>query len=330
MGPGDLEKILMRLPEDAVPELLSSLRDGEDAGVYLLADDTALVQTVDLFPPIVDDPYSYGQIAAANALSDLYAMGARPLTALNIAAFPCGFDLEVITQVLLGGHDKVREAGAVLLGGHTIEDDEVKYGLAVTGVAHPERLTMTAGARPGDVLLLTKPVGTGILATALKGGFMSEQDIAEAMRSMCTLNARAAEVFGRHGVHACTDVTGFGLVGHLLEMVQAGRVAAELWAARVPLFEHTLEMVGLGMVAGALRSEPQLQAAVKLGPVDGQVLDCLFDPQTSGGLLGALPPEQADAALEELRSGPCPRASAIGRVKERDEALIEILTDEGA
>lgn len=326
MGPGDLERILKRLPEETAPELLSSVRSGEDAGVYLLREGLALVQTVDFFPPMVDDPYTFGQITAANALSDIYAMGGRPLTALNIVAYPCGLDLEVLDSILLGGHDKVHEAGAVVAGGHTIEDDELKYGLCVTGVVDPAKITLISGARAGDTLVLTKPVGTGILATALKAGMITEEEMADAIQSMVELNGAAADVLSRFRVSACTDVTGFGLAGHLYEMIGAGGVSAELWASEVPLFERTLEMLSMGMsTEGQTRNKAYVCTAELLsGEEDDLIVECLFDPQTSGGLLAAVDSSDAVRALEELRSGPCPAAAAVGTVLEGTEPRLAI------
>jgi selenide, water dikinase len=319
VGPGDLEKILSGLPEETAPELLSSLRSGEDAGVYLISEGLAIVQTVDFFPPIVDDPYTFGQITAANALSDVYAMGARPVTALNIAAFPCGMDLGVLEQILLGGQDKIHQAGAVIVGGHTIDDDELKYGLAVTGLVDPAKMTTISGARPGDVLLLTKPLGTGILATALKGGILDEDEIREAVESMCTLNRDAADVLSRYQVNACTDVTGFGLAGHLYEMAGAGGVPVELWAHDVPLFERTLEMASMGIVPEATKHNIEHVGSIELpgGEDDELLTDCLYDPQTSGGLLASVDASDAGPALEELRNGPSPRAAMVGKVLEK-------------
>jgi len=326
VGPGDLEKLLARLPEETAPRLLSSIRTGEDAGVYLLSEGLALVQTVDLFPPIVDEPYAFGQIAAANALSDVYAMGGKPLTALNILGYPCGLDLEVLEKILRGGQDKVHEAGAVIAGGHTLEDDELKYGLAVTGVVDPGKMTTIGGARDGDVLLLTKPIGTGILATALKAGLIAEGEMADAIESMRALNREAAEVLAGFRLHACTDVTGFGLAGHLYEMARASGASAEIWASQVPLFERTLEMVSMGMVPeGQSRNRANVKdLELSRWEGDEKVIDCLFDPQTSGGLLAAVDPADSDIALGELRAGPCPRASAVGVVLQQSPRRLSV------
>jgi selenide,water dikinase len=329
VGPCDLESILAKIPEETSPELLTSIREGEDAGVFMLDEDLALVQTVDFFTPIVDDPYLFGQIAAANALSDLYAMGARPLTALNIVAFPCSLGLEVLERILLGGQQKVREAGALIVGGHTIQDEEPKYGLAVTGTVKPSEMTRISGAAPGDCLVLTKPIGTGILATALKGGFITEKEMGEAIDSMCALNREAALIFSKHGISACTDVTGFALVGHLYEMIRASGVAAEIWAAEVPLFENALKMANMGMVPeGKKRIEDYVpKAQVSAGDVDAAVIDCLFDPQTSGGLLASVPASNVEDIVGDLRGGPCPRAAVIGTVTEEEPGRLRILSE---
>lgn len=327
VGPGDLQDILSRLPEESRPELLSSARNGEDAGVYLLSDGLAMVQTVDFFGPMVDDPYSFGQIAAANALSDIYAMGGKPLTSLNVVAYPCELELDIIESMLLGGFDKVHEAGAVVVGGHTVHDEELKYGMAVTGVVDPERMTTIDGARPGDLLLLTKPIGTGILATALKADFITEKEIGEAIESMCTLNAGAAGVLSRYDVSACTDVTGFGLAGHLFEMLRAGNVSADVWADEVPLLERALEMSSMGMVPeGQYRNRRYVSGAElpMQGDDDDLLVACIFDPQTSGGLLAAVEAGVADSAIEELRTGGAPRAAVIGKVTPQSEKLLRI------
>lgn len=297
--------------------------------MFMLDKDLALVQTVDFFTPIVDDPYLFGQIAAANALSDLYAMGARPLTAMNIVAFPCSLGFEVLEKILLGGYQKIHEAGAVILGGHTIEDEEPKYGLAVTGLVKPSEMTTIAGATPGDYLVLTKPVGTGILATSLKGEFITEDEMGDAIESMCALNREAARVFSEHGINACTDITGFALVGHLYEMIRASGAAAEIWAAEVPLLEHALRMANMGMVPqGQKRIEDYVpKAQVQAGDIDAAVMDCLYDPQTSGGLLASVPAVIVDDLVRDLRGGPCPRAAVIGTITEDEPGKLRILAE---
>ena len=301
MGPCHLREILSRLPEDKVPELLSSLRSGEDAGVYLLSEDVALVQTVDFFPPMVDDPRTFGRIAAANALSDVYAMGASPLTAMNIVAFPKKMVGEVLEAVLLGGHDKVSEAGAVVIGGHTIEDDEPKYGLAVTGVVKPEKMMTIAGARSGDVLLLTNALGTGIISTAIKAGMAPGVSAAAAIASMTELNRASSEVLLAGEVRACTDVTGFGLLGHLADILRASEVSAEITAAAVPLLPGAVELADLGMVPeGSYANREEMDVEIE-GAIERGVLDCLYDPQTSGGLLASVRPGDAPVLIEEFK-----------------------------
>ena len=297
--------------------------------MFMLDKDLALVQTVDFFTPIVDDPYLFGQIAAANALSDLYAMGARPLTAMNIVAFPCSLGLEVLERILLGGYQKIHEAGAVILGGHTIEDEEPKYGLAVTGLVKPSEMTTIAGATPGDYLVLTKPVGTGILATSLKAEFITEDEMGDAIESMCALNREAARAFSEHGINACTDITGFALVGHLYEMIRASGAAAEIWAAEVPLLEHALRMANMGMVPlGQKRIEDYVpKAQVQAGDIDAVVMECLYDPQTSGGLLASVPAVIVDDLVRDLRGGPCPRAAVIGTITEGEPGKLRILAE---
>lgn len=326
MGPCDLRNILARLPEDKVPQLLSSLMSGEDAGVYLLSEDVALVQTVDFFPPIVDDPRTFGQIAAANALSDIYAMGATPLTAMNIVAFPKELGGEVLVSVLLGGHDKVHEAGAVVIGGHTIEDDEPKYGLAVTGLVRPEKMMTISAAAPGDVLVLTKALGTGIISTAIKAGMAPIDSARAAEESMRELNRAACEALHSRGVRACTDVTGFGLIGHLAEMLRASDASAEVRARDVPLLHGALDLANSGMVPeGSYANREGVD--VEAGGVGRDVLDCFYDPQTSGGLLASVDPDAAAELIAGLRHC-CPRASIIGTVSRGRPGSIRVIPGE--
>ncbi len=290
------------------------LEKADDAGVYRLTDDLAIVQTVDFFTPIVDDPYTFGQIAAANALSDVYAMGGRPLTAMNIVCFPSrDMDIEVLREILRGGIDKLREAGAVLVGGHSVDDTELKYGLAVTGTVHPGKVLTKAGARPGDALILTKPIGTGIINTAVKGGLADEEAAGAAARSMAALNKAAAGVMLEVGANACTDITGFGLLGHACEMVQGSPVGLRVRSAAVPLLPRTLEMVRMGMVPGGTRRNREFRAGmVDAAGVDEMVLDILFDPQTSGGLLMAVDAGRAGAMLARLREAGVTDAAIVG------------------
>ncbi len=325
MGPGDLEKILRLLPPQAGGNVLVGLTAPDDAGVFQLGQELALVQTVDFFTPIVDDPYRFGEIAAANALSDIYAMGGRPLTAMNIVCFPCDRGLDILAEILSGGQVKVLEAGAVLLGGHTIEDAEPKFGLAATGLVHPENIWTSSGARPGDALLLSKPLGTGVLATALKGDVIQERDMEDAIQSMCALNAEAAQVARRVGCTAVTDVTGFGFLGHLAEMLADGAVSCQVEAASVPFFQGAREAAGMGLVpVGTGRNRDFLKDRVLLDGVDPITADLLFDAQTSGGLLFAVPPERAEAAAIALSEAGTPAAAIVGRFMERGEYDIVV------
>ncbi|MBN2168473.1 MAG: selenide, water dikinase SelD [Actinobacteria bacterium] len=324
MGPGDLEKILSKLPQENSPRILSRIDQGEDAGVFLLRDDLAIVQTLDFFPPMVDDPFTFGQIAAANALSDIYAMGGLPLTAMNIVGFPCSLDMEILEEILKGGYSKVHEAGAVMLGGHTIDDEEPKYGLSVTGKVDPENIKTVEGAHAGDMIILTKPIGTGILTTALKAEFITESEISDTIDSMRTLNRESSEILFRYSVNACTDVTGFGLIGHLHDILAASGVSCELWAGKVPLFEKTLEMASMGMIpAGLYRNRNHYKKwETCAGEIDPLLFESLYDPQTSGGLLAIVPTENAKDLLNELRSGPCPRAEAVGIIAKGPEPHV--------
>lgn len=296
----------------------------DDAGVYRLGN-LALVQTVDFFTPIVDDPYLFGQIAAANALSDIYAMGARPLTVLNLVAFPLAQAASgVLEQVLLGGAEKVAEAGAVILGGHTIEDDEPKYGLAVTGVTDPDRVLTNATARPGDALILTKPLGTGIIATAAKAGLASEVAVLAMHETMRALNKPAAEVMARHPVNACTDITGFGFLGHLSEMTAASHLGAVVFAGQIPALPTVAELIAMGMVpAGAYHNREFYACRLAEDSLTPEELDLLFDPQTSGGLLISLPEEAAESLLHDLQ-GAGVAAAWVGRMADHPGKKIQV------
>jgi selenide,water dikinase len=319
--------VLGGLPAHSDDRVLVDYRTSDDAGVYRLDERRALVQTVDFFTPIVDDPYVYGQIAAANALSDVYAMGARPLTALAIAGFPKDADRSLLPLIFSGGLDKLREAGVALLGGHTVQDQEIKFGYAVTGEVDPRRMLTNAGAQEGDGLILTKPIGTGVIATALKFDRAPEGAVAAATKSMTTLNKAAADVLeswvdGR--AHACTDITGFGLIGHASEMAAASQCTLEIDAAAVPLLDGALELVK-GNIPGGGRTNRQhfAKGAVLAGTVPEELTDLLFDPQTSGGLLISLHADAAESALLELRGAGCP-AAIVGRVLSRGNSLVVV------
>jgi selenide,water dikinase len=313
--------VLGALTPNDDPRVLVDHSTGDDAGVFRIDERTTLVQTVDFFTPVVDDPEAFGAIAAANALSDVYAMGGRPLTALSIAAFPEGdFPPEWAAAIVRGGHRKLVEAGCVLLGGHSVRDPEIKFGYAVTGLVDPERMLTNAGARAGDALVLTKPLGTGVLATALKAGRAAPADVAEATRSMAALNARAAALALELGAHAATDVTGFGLAGHALALARESRLSLELDAAALPLLPGAWA-AALGHQPGGLQAnrrqfEPSLAGLEALAP---ELQALVFDPQTSGGLLLALP----ESALERLL-GELPEARAIGRAVAAGEHPLQL------
>jgi selenide,water dikinase len=299
----------------------------EDAGVYKLNDKLALVQTVDFFTPIVDDAYDFGRIAAANALSDVYAMGGSPLTALNIVCFPKDtMDISVLRNVLRGGLDMMHEAGVILLGGHTVDDPELKYGLAVTGTIHPDKVVHNNGARPGDRLILTKPLGTGIISTAIKRGAASKKAVAVIVKSMTTLNRKASELMLEVGVNACKDITGFGLLGHAAEMVDGTKVGMVIETAVVPVFPEARAYARQGMVPGGTgRNRDFRKNMVDFGKkVPEYLQNILFDPQTSGGLLIALPEKKAPKLLEKLREEGMSEAVIIGEVVAEPKGRIKV------
>ena len=315
------------MPTLTDPRILVDASTRDDAAVYRLAPDRALVATVDFFTPIVDDAYDFGRIAAANAFSDVYAMGATPLLALNLVGWPRGkLPLDLLGEVLRGGQDIAREAGAFVLGGHSVDDPEPKYGMVAIGEAHPDRIVTLARARPGDVLVLTKPIGTGVFTTALKRDLLAAGDLAAAVASMTTLNAGAARAMLAVGVDAATDVTGFGLLGHLHNMLAASKVAAELDAPAVPLFPGAVELVARGAVPGGTqRNRDSLTAHVTFAPGVNEALRVLLhDAQTSGGLLLAVPAERADALVAALKQEGTPAAARIGRVTEGPAGAIQV------
>jgi len=317
--------VLAKLPPIHDPKVLVGIETADDAGVYLLNDETALIQTLDFFTPIVDDPYLFGQIAAANSLSDVYAMGGKPLTAMNIVAFPvCRLDADVLLAILSGGQQKIAEAGAVMVGGHTIDDDEPKYGLSVTGVVHPSRVLTNAGAQPGDALILTKAIGTGVLYTAMRAELFAD-GVAAAAQSMAQLNRYAAEVMEKFTVHSCTDITGFGMLGHAFEMASASGVVMEIDSGAVPLLPESAAAAAMGLVpAGAYANREYLKMISFEPGVPVNLQDLLFDPQTSGGLLVCLPPEQADAMLQEMKAAGVAKASRIGKVVKKGKGQIHV------
>ena len=321
MGPGDLFRALAALPVKKDPRLLVGSETFDDAGVFLVSDDIALVQTVDFFAPIVDDPFDFGQVAAANALSDVYAMGGQPLTALNIVAFPTGqLPLDVLSAILAGGQEKVHEAGALIVGGHTVIDSELKYGLAVTGRAHPKFLLTNAGAKPGDQIVLTKPIGNGILATAGKRGQLGPDAERAMLEAMKTLNGSASRAALAVGSRCATDITGFGLLGHLSHIARASNVSLRLNLAAVPILPDVRQAIRAGFVTdGAKRNAEYLKDLVRWSKTSEEDRAILTDPQTSGGLAACVKPEQATNFLSRVAG-----STIIGEVIDRGEVAIEV------
>ena len=315
VGAGVLSQLLKDIKVRYDPNLLVGFDHSDDASVYRISPDLALVQTVDFFPPIADDPYLFGQIAATNALSDVYAMGGEPKLCLNIMAVPEKMPMEAVHDILRGGYDTVYAAGALITGGHSIHDDEPKYGLAVTGFVHPDHVLTNSGARPGDVLFLTKPLGIGILSTAAKADMVSREGLQRMYALMTTLNRSARDVMVKYDVHACTDVTGFGLMGHAFEMMEGSNVQARIDTKALDLIPEAKELARFGLIpAGAYRNRTFAEKAVELSSIDLEVQDMLFDPQTSGGLLIACAPQDADAMFDELKNT-VPSAQRIGTVQ---------------
>lgn len=353
LGPDILDRVLSRLPKQKKdPDLLVGFDTNDDAAVYRVSDDTAIVQTLDFFPPMIEDPYLFGQVAAANAMSDIWAMGGRPVTALNIVCFPQGWDLNILGRIMQGGAEKVAEAGASLCGGHSINDADVKYGLSVTGLINPKKVLTNVGAQPGDRLLLTKPLGTGIVCTAGRVKAADERSMAQAVASMTTLNMGAAEVLKRYEVHACTDVTGFSLLGHLSEMLgmtrhpagekgeadpqqnvsgngprpasgSGSRLGAVVHLSAVPYFHNVPKYVeeDFFITANGQRNRNHLGDRVVFDHAHFWQEELLFDPQTSGGLLAAVPNDIADEVLADIRSIGL-RGSLIGEVTGRSDRIL--------
>jgi len=302
----------------------------DDAGIYRIQDDLALIQTVDFFTPVVDDPYSFGQIAAANALSDIYAMGGNPLTAMNIICFPIKrMDISVLQEILKGGLDKLKEAETLLVGGHSVEDEELKYGLSVTGTIHPDHILTNKGARVGDQLILTKPIGTGIINTAIKGNLVKEDLIHEVTAIMASLNRTAAQELKAFDIHACTDVTGFGLLGHACEMIEGKEMGLVIYPSRVPFIREVLNFARMGIVPAGTHRNRDFRNEYLLGleKIEPAIVDILFDPQTSGGLLIAVGKEQSEDLGTKLVEKGLKNASLIGEFvpEPKGKILIESL-----
>ncbi|WP_373893612.1 selenide, water dikinase SelD [Virgibacillus sp. CBA3643] len=327
IGPADLEHVLRDLPSSAPnPDVLVGLDTSDDAGVYRLNDEMALVQTVDFFTPIVDDPYSFGQVAAANAISDIYAMGGKPLSALNIVAFPIStLDKEILTEILRGAGDKVNEAGATIVGGHSIDDQEPKFGLAVTGIVHPDKIRTNTGAKPGDKLILTKPIGVGISSTSIKRDLLTEEEIERVTNVMATLNKTAAEVSASYQVHASTDVTGFGLLGHASEMAKGSKTGLRINKDQVPTLPRVRELAEAGAVPGGTKNNfSHLEGDVTFPETMDQIDQwILCDAVTSGGLLISVADEEAKDLLDHLQKDGVD-AAIIGEVTESDPGHITV------
>jgi selenide,water dikinase len=321
LSPKLLDKVLSAMPRIANPNVLVGFDTADDAGVYRLTPDLALVQTIDFFTPVVDDPFTFGAIAAANALSDIYAMGGTPLSSLSVVAFPANGDTDVLEAIMLGGLSKMREAGCAVLGGHSVADPEIKFGYAVTGTIHPDRVKANSGARAGDLLVFTKAIGTGVIGTALKQGIAPPVAVDAAIASMLTLNRAACEAMLQFDVHGCTDVSGFGFLGHAREMAVASGVTLEIEAAHIPLLPGALDAVRAGALPGGLRNNREFVACAVDGTetIDPLLLDLLYDPQTSGGLLISLSEDDA-AAFERLLPG----VVRIGRAVPRDNKPVVV------
>ncbi len=327
MSPAVLDRVLSKLPPQEDPRLLVGFRNKDDAGVFLIHDGLALVQTVDFFTPIIDDPFQYGQIAAANSLSDVYAMGGSPVTALSIVCYPETGDLDDLDRILRGGLSKMIEAGCTVVGGHMVRDSEIKFGYAVTGTVDPNQVWTNAGARPGDILLLTKPLGTGVIATAIRAGKSEPAWTGAAVAAMSCLNKDASVSLAplNRAIHSVTDVTGFGFLGHALEMATASQVSLRLDSSRVDLLPGALECVRGGYIAGGLKKNREfvgVSARFAAG-VAAELQQILFDPQTSGGLLIAVQPEYAAEARALLAKANCP-AMQVGEAIERTATPIEV------
>lgn len=302
------------------PNLIVGFDKSDDAGVYKISDELALVQTVDFFTPVVDDPYTFGQIAAANALSDVYAMGGKPLTALNIACFSCSLDPSILAEILKGGADKIKESGATLAGGHTVTDNEIKYGLSVTGTINTSKVITNSGAVPGDVLILTKPLGAGVLTTAFKFDMILEEELKEAVTVMSTLNKTASEEMQKIGVNACTDITGFGLLGHGYEMAKGSGVQFKIYGSKIAFMKNVIELIEKDAApGGAYLNMKFFENWVSFHEsIERAVRIALFDPQTSGGLLISVPKEKGFKLLEKLNFNSSIKSEIIGEVLEAD------------
>ncbi len=321
-------QVLHRLPKFKNPDLLVGTETSDDAGVYRLRPDLAIVNTVDFFTPIVDDPYVFGQISATNSLSDVYAMGGDPVTCMNIVCFPKGkMDIEVLGEILKGGAEKVKESGAVVVGGHSIIDEEIKFGMAVTGVIHPDKIFRNVGVQEGDALILTKPLGTGIITTALKKGKASDESVHEAIKSMTTLNAAASQVSRKHPVHACSDVTGFGILGHALEMASGSDVTLVIESGKLPLLRSARRLAEKGYITGGCkRNREYLNDKMMIDPsIREGLVEVALDPQTSGGLLFAIAKRHAAKFLDDLHAAGVSQAAEVGYATALQKSWVRLV-----
>lgn len=322
-----MAQVLRHLPKFYDDNLLVGLDKSDDAAVYKINDDTCIILTMDFFTPVVDDPYKYGQVAAANSLSDVYAMGGRPLTAMNIVCFPNCLSVDILGQILKGGADKILEAGAVVAGGHSVEDNEPKYGLSVMGIVHPDKVVTNANAKPGDVLILTKPLGLGILNTAIKADLVEKATIEKAIDIMSYLNKDACEAMQAVGINSCTDITGFGLLGHSLEMAEGSDVTIEIWSDYIPVIQESIELARMGIIpGGAYRNQEHVgDKVIFMNNIKQEVKDILFDPQTSGGLMISVSEDRSEELLSLLRKKNKTPFSIIGKVKNKDRKPLEVI-----
>jgi selenide,water dikinase len=323
---GELKKALAGLPKITHKNLLVDIETHDDGGVYKINDDYALIQTTDFFPPVCSDPYDFGQIAAANALSDIYAMGGQVLTAMNLMMFPAGQPLSVLKEILLGGQDKVTEAGGVIMGGHTITDDIPKFGLAVTGWVHPDKIITNAAAKAGDVLILTKPLGTGVIVSAWKNELIGEATYSEAIDSMKQLNKNAANIMDEFGIRCATDITGFGLIGHALKMAEGSGVSFQLDAQKVPVFPEVINLIEMGVIPGSSFRNMEFaeDSCAFSQDVGYNHKMLLYDAQTSGGMLMCVSEEKAGEIVDKLKQADYPWSAVIGKVLEQKEKMVYI------
>lgn len=324
IGPGTLAQVLGNLPKFHDENLLVGVETSDDAAIYKVNDELALIQTLDFFTPVVDDPYLFGQIAAANSLSDVYAMGGEPRTALNIVGFPNCLDPKILGRILEGGASKVLEAGAILAGGHSIQDDEPKYGLSVTGFVNPNKIFKNYGSQPGDVIIITKQVGSGLINTAIKAEMAEKSQIDEVVTVMTSLNKKAKEVIENYPISACTDITGFGLAGHAMEMAASSKVTFEIDVNKVPYIDGALEMAKMGLVpAGTYNNKDYISGDVESINIEECYLDLMYDPQTSGGLLITLAESEVENIMKDFENKNMDtKVAVIGRVLEKQEKSI--------